>query len=407
MSTEIKCLLLSVGGSMTPLRVTLETLHPQTAVFFVSRATRTLVQTELHPRIPHAFVCLRDDHDAETLDACITRLLEDIPSALRDLNLESLSWPDAVDFTGGTKVMSAALVWAALQHHIPMHYVGSRSAEGRDKSGVGRVCDGAELLKSQPHHHTLCHFELARAEAACSEHRFDLAATFADQAAAWLPPQESNVPLIRALALTLRALAHRDRFDFKTARQQLGQVQQHLGKIPRPATEGPPFLHHILHNIPKWLAECQALCESRTTTPVLLRELEQNARRRLDEHRWEDATARLYALLERLLQYRLSTQHQINPSSCRADELPDLLRSEYTRKYADPSGNLRFGCLAAAKLLHTLGDPLLSSAEELTTLEKLLLARNLSILAHGIQPVTEDDARNLASFLQPKLAAVL
>lgn len=228
MANEVQCLLLSVGGSMAPLRIAIESLNPRNVLFFVSRATRILVQTELKPAVPHAFICLKEDVDTEDLDACITRLLEGVPRAMHDLSVSDLSWPDAVDFTGGTKVMSAALVWSALHHGIPMHYVGASTVNGRDKDGVGRVRDGEELQKTQAQNQTLHRLQLARAETAYTDHRYDLAAQFAEKAGGYLPSECENARLAKALGLCFSALAMRDRFDFKGAQQTLGQIVREL-----------------------------------------------------------------------------------------------------------------------------------------------------------------------------------
>ena len=143
MTDAPECLLLSVGGTLAPLRVALETLRPATVVLFCSRESRSRAQTELTLDMPHAFVTLANSGDTQDLDACLSRLLEGVPRAMRDMGLDR-AWPDQVDFTGGTKVMSAALVWCALRYACRLHYVGARDSRARDKEGVGRVLDGGE-----------------------------------------------------------------------------------------------------------------------------------------------------------------------------------------------------------------------------------------------------------------------
>ncbi len=209
---------------MAPVKTALEILQPLHAIFFVSRESRALIQAELKPDLPHGFVCLAEAGDEQNLDACIQLLIRKVPQRLKEMNLATLQWPDQVDFTGGTKVMSAALVWSALHHASALHYIGSQGVVGRDKAGVGRVRDGHEAPKPQAHQRILYHLEMEAAETAYKQERFELAAHHADRAVSFIADDPPLLDRARALREALSGLAHRDRFAFKSALPPLNRA---------------------------------------------------------------------------------------------------------------------------------------------------------------------------------------
>jgi CRISPR-associated protein (TIGR02710 family) len=129
-------------------------------------------------------------------------------------------------------------------------------------------------------------------------------------------------------------------------------------------------------------------------------------RRARIEGKYEDAVARLYSGLERAARFRLRRQYRINTEDVKREQLPEVLREEYTPKYLDPrDGKLKVPLVAAYRLLEALGDEL-GGAFTLRQEEilELLNLRNSSPLGHGESPVGADGYERFRSVLIALLA---
>lgn len=136
-------------------------------------------------------------------------------------------------------------------------------------------------------------------------------------------------------------------------------------------------------------------------TEELVHDLMANARRRGREGRYGDAVARLYRAIEAMAQHRLDSEYGIKTSGVPYDQVPE----ELARRWWDGAGNgggsvgdevlepRKIGLREAYTLLEHFGDDLAlrfrESVVETPKNEGALTARNMSILAHGFQPVGE------------------
>lgn len=139
-----RVLLMTVGGSPEPLRHSLAHSRPEGVVFVASTATLPIVQ-DLVGRLPagtwHETVFVRHHED---LLACLEASRAALALVLdRHANPHEL----LVDFTGGTKAMSAAVVLATHATGCGYAYVGG---DARTKDGVGIVLDGHNALRVVP-----------------------------------------------------------------------------------------------------------------------------------------------------------------------------------------------------------------------------------------------------------------
>jgi len=150
-------LLISVGGAPGPIVYSIRQNQPECIIFFVSAASRRLVSDKILPqllqdpgRLPdHEFVVTPDEQD---LGLSTFVLMNEVPAALRRLNVTDVEWPRLVDYTGGTKTMSASVVWASSRYPCVMSYIGAADAGGRTRDGLGTVVDGREvcILRQNP-----------------------------------------------------------------------------------------------------------------------------------------------------------------------------------------------------------------------------------------------------------------
>jgi CRISPR-associated protein (TIGR02710 family) len=130
----------------------------------------------------------------------------------------------------------------------------------------------------------------------------------------------------------------------------------------------------------------------------ILVDLLNNARRRIDGERYDDALARLYRVVELLSQVLLLSwniddiEGKIHFTDLRKI-LPDRKDVSLYARRTDKKGVIRIGLRSKFMLLDDLG--MQDAASYYLYLEPFLRIRNDSILAHGLSPVRGDRARQM------------
>jgi len=152
-------LLINVGGTPNPIAYSIEHHKPHEVIFFASKDSRTEIEPKVRPLVTHRW---RDQEiittpDPQHLTTCIEVLSRELPDKLRVLGLD---WRDLiVDYTGGTKTMSAALALATINQPVAYSYVGGTV---RTKEGLGVVLDGSEAVVINPNPWDALALELKR-----------------------------------------------------------------------------------------------------------------------------------------------------------------------------------------------------------------------------------------------------
>lgn len=396
-------MLASVGGSTAPVIKSIQESRPAKIIFFVSAESYALVTREILPAVmpvlggipPHEIIKTPDEQD---LGQSTFVLLREVPAAMHKLG-ESDEWPSLVDFTGGTKVMSAALVWAASRFACQFSYVGADSPDARNKGGLGIVIDGKErcLLRENPWNE-IAWFAVQDATALFNAGQYANAAALLNKICSQVTTSTARrtLELIQQL---WEGYAAWDVFEHRRAIQYFSKsVQPLCDSAPREETLWPGLMAFA-----EGSAECYELLQGiqrngQDLSTELIHDLVANAMRRLKiEHKNDDATARLYSAIEKLAKHALKRRHDINNSACRPEQLPDALQADYTRRFLnEKKGTLAFGLEASYALLTALQDPLAEKyADCRAELEKLLPLRNNSILGHGSTPISRENAERL------------
>lgn len=108
-------MLLTVGGSPAPVIYSLNQQQPQFICFFVTEESKSLVFSDILPGItfsPQHYDWI-ETPDGESLSACYRALRNNLPPILQKWGVE---WEGlSVDYTGGTKVMSGAVLLATIK----------------------------------------------------------------------------------------------------------------------------------------------------------------------------------------------------------------------------------------------------------------------------------------------------
>jgi len=380
-----RMMVVSVGGSPAPILFSLNRQQPEYVVYFCSEGSRGVVATEIRPALTFT---PKDDEVLTTPSA--EGLVPAYQCARDGVRRRMKSWGIAgpevvVDYTGGTKNMSAALALATVDLGCRYSYVGGAE---RTKDGLGVVVDGQEKMFYPSNPWEVLGVERLREVALFfNRARYGPAQEGLTQVAERAPGPWQ--PVYRHLAKVVEGFGCWDRFDHKGARraldQGLGRLRESVGLLEDSPTRA--FIEQAL-------AVQARLAEIRPSRPThYVADLIANAARRADlEEKYEDATARLYAAIEKLGKLTLKQAHGLDNSHLAPEAVPEPLREDYRARY----GSADKGCLqvplrATYDLLAALGDPLgRRVVDGWQVIGPLLDQRNQSILGHGTQPVSKE-----------------
>ena len=390
-----RALLVSVGGSPNPILHSIHHHRPDHVWFFCSGDT--LEQAEkIFKEIardagswsptPEFFKVDR----FEELGPCYSTLRSLIPSLLEKWGVPARNV--IIDYTGGTKTMSAALVLAAVELFDHFSYIGG---EQRDKGGVGITLDGKERVHYQQNPWaSLAIREVERAVELWKAAHFDAAADVLSHAAARVPQPR----LFEAVSSVARGLAARHRLDFREANALLGPAARSLPNLLDGKSDY-GLLSFVEHT-----AKLCGLCSkpSSDSQQTLLDELLDNTLRTAAQHRFEDAAARLYRCMEMQLQIWLEqkTKGLFKHGACKKIPAPWPPELQVLSNLPEHRhGGIKLGLEAIIDALHKLQDERVAGmVEDLKSnnprLRDVAQTRNNGILAHGTSAVGPEGFAN-------------
>lgn len=374
----VKALLISVGDSPEPAIFTINRLQPESLCFFVSAATIQIINEQIIPKI--ALPPKRWDQivtsDPDDLLKCCSALMSGLSGLLNRWGVEPSEL--TVDYTGGTKTMSAALVLCAIDASSAYHYAGNR------EQVTHQVNPWDELAVN------------ARREAAVifNRARYRQAAFLFQRIEKRV--SGSSKPLYKALVDLSEGYALWDVFDYKGAWNKLQAAKKALEMAA--IFGGPPGLKNLVSNLKENMSFLERIVMGRQEVKQeIFLDLLANAKRQAEfEQGYEDATVRLYRALEALAQVRLSGKG-FHANDIDTSRLPTPLKQEFAQRYTSSiDGKIKIGLEADYRLLKELGDELGEAFyKQWNSLKVLLEARNLSILVHGFTPIKPERYKQL------------
>ncbi|SES91584.1 TIGR02710 family CRISPR-associated CARF protein [Oceanicella actignis] len=405
LSNDAEILVLSVGGSPQPLATAITQLRPGRIVFVVSDgsdgspSSRAMVEDDdishgppegRGPGLANLPECPREwevlEVPPDDLDRALARIDDCISTQARRGRV-------VVDYTGGTKTMTAAMVLAATAHpNVRLQFMAGR------RSDLSKVAAGTERAVEMPGdlvglgrsfvmiRDLLGRRQYGSALAVASRLQRDISAMARRAPRAWARRCEE-------WSKTLSVLEAWDRFDHKRAWAIL------VAGLDEGAPWAEAFRSSGLVRRLRTLAE-----KSGQPCPELAEDLWLNANRRADNGLYDDAVARLYRLAEAAVQARLWRRHGIDAARVEGRLLPDALKSRLpARRDAETGRDLyRLALSDARKLLARLeGRDPFGEVWPSAGPPPWQSARNQSILAHGFVALASRDWREARSwFLQ-------
>jgi CRISPR-associated protein (TIGR02710 family) len=396
-----EAMIISLGGTPEPIAHAIAGHRPPCVCFLASQQSVYLlgkVQELLEQKgfpLAETKVVLVDSVD--DLIHCYERALE----CARFLEDRQIA-PDAVmvDYTGGTKNMTAALALATVGKGYRFSYVGGST---RNKGGLGIVQTGCEVVHTgvspwqifavQEWQHLVLYV---------SQYQYEAALTLVRETGRRLPAAEGK--RWQGLETIMEGLLYWDRFNHKEALSKFKQGIEELDNWVQ--FRGDQVIADFIREGRPCLEFLQALAhESRgfqISTRLWLVDLVANAERRGVQGRYDDGMARLYRALELQGQIIFLQRTGASTSEAPLEVIPPALQDDFTRRYAGPArGKLQLPLFATFQVLQALGEP---AADQFfarkTDFLKIINARNNSILAHGITPVNKKAFEHLRDLIR-------
>lgn len=311
---------------------------------------------------------------ADDLDGAFTALRGQFDKLRQDYPGAELT----ADYTGGTKSMCGALILAALDAgDVSLQVVTGNRAD------LVKVRDGTQAVSPANDEALRLNWGMRPSLDAWSRYAYDEAAAGLDAL-----PRPRNPALRdrlnRARDLSL-AFAAWDRFDHAEALRLLEMYAPIVSRSHR---------SHI--------GALKALTSENTDKKSAFQifDLWNNAQRRAEQGRYDDAVARCYRLCESIAQWILRVRVGLDTADLSADKLPSDMALAPNRH-----GQLQAGLYAAWQLVGHLTDgpaARLFSSQGNALLNHLQV-RNTSILAHGFTPLEEKQWRTFADWIEQQL----
>lgn len=390
-------LICSLGGAPEPVVASLVSWRPARVIFLTSAQTASDVGAKVLPLAQNAGLevlagasDVLSVSDAQDLKLCIETwrpLAEQVANWLA----RGESYAVVVDFTGGTKCMTAALALLAHRWRCLFSYIGGTE---RTKDGVGVVISGREQVRHAINPwNALGYATVEDAVLLFDRGQYAASAGHLDEAM-----RKVSEPGTRRELATLKMLADAyaawDRFDHRSARSHLANVVKNANDLL--AVFGHRAHRSLMEHVARSQAALAALIDADTQRDRTIPDLLANADRRAAEGRYDDSVARIYRAVEALAQNRLKAAYGVETHAVPLGALSDELRAK-AASFSN-AGAVKLGLQDAYALLRHYGDPLGQRFEDLGwhILEgSPLIARNQSILAHGFAPVSEANFRTL------------
>lgn len=383
-------LICTVGGSPRPIVESVKRCRPQKVIFIPSNETKASVGESIIPLLAQECVDIDQGRiriivvrDGQDLGACVDKMRRSLIDEMHDWMQRGDGYRVVVDFTGGTKCMTAALALVALRWPSMISYVGGKE---RTKGGVGVVVDGKEqVIHCQNPAEAM---GLKVVEEAVT--LFNMNAYAAAAAHLCVARDRVERPVNKESMAVFAALAEGydawDRFDHKTARNQLKNCRKRANNFPSLFTE--TCAESITRTIERHIQLLETLEATDEPGSEWVYDLLANAKRRAEEGRYDDAVARIYRAAEALAQIRLKELGFPSTARVPLNKLPPTLQDKWKDEAID--GNVKLSLQSDYMLLEELGDDLAAKFTRLGWNEKEhspLVVRNQSILAHGFHPV--------------------
>lgn len=395
MNSLKRVLLVSVGGTPEQTIKSIGFNKCEYVIFFCSKETYRLVP-EIRDEAAGSMKIKEYERivtdSSEDMGKCYRAILQRLPTIL---DLWGMNYEDMiVDYTGGTKTMTSALVLATIEYCNKYSYVGG---EDRTKNGVGVVIGGQEKFYYQENPwDELAIGELKVIESLFSKSRYASVVEYLQKIKSTVDSRLKET--YDTLCKLCTGYYEWDNFDHSKAKKSFDSAfHKFEGYLILNNGELNQLITGMRMNY-KWLCTLKAeICNTGSVKGyrMLCADLISNAMRRADnEQKYDDAVARLYSAIEKIIKSHL-LEYGIDNSCTEKKQVPASLQEQFSKhEYFEPKSGKRlykYGFKASCELLSERNSDFKAKYNSSKgELEKLMNIRNGSILAHGTSPISED-----------------
>ena len=356
---------------------TITKIYPHKVVFFASDKSKHTIEyvEELFRQNDDEFI-LDEDYQIVRIKAIddFNACFESVEAKVWELDYqrENADTQIIMDYTSGTKTMSAAMACCGLFYSKDLiSVVGDRS--------TGEVSAGTEQINYQNLYKIYDKFSLMRTRYNFNANRFMACMDVLNYIVDMNIHKDSLLNLCKAYHAW-------DNMNFEDAFDYLKDVDMNkieFGEIKNELKSNIKALGTIVNARSPNLKNC-----------YILASLINNSIRKADEYKYDDAIARLYRAFELTAQIRLDS-YNINTSDV---DTAVLLENNVSEKFieelenAKEDGKIRIGLVMDYLLLNELNDDLgRYYVENDKRIRNMTVKRNNSILAHGLESSSKED----------------
>lgn len=397
-------LIVTIGKATEPTIKRIKSLNPDLVYFIHSKKSKenSLFIIE-ETNLSNFRFKLLDDH--ESVDDAFAKASECI-TELKKEDFEIIT-----DFTVGTKPMTAGLVMASVEHGCEYKYIGEADENSREDN-LGPVKSGFEKNKDQENP-----YEKYAINEFKSGHEFfdkyQFLASLENFTNAYDKLNESD--LKKRSELFIKMVEFYDTWD-KFNDENLENDLRDILKIIKNDSSLNEFFTSEIPNFYTQMKNNLKFLTKKDNPIFYLPDLLNNARRRIDEGKYDDAVARLYRSLElivqlQLLKFRIVDEKTFNSKKSFQVDVAKLKKKASKKAKGELSVNFnlnldyldRLDLTNDYNLLNILSkekrNDLEKSSQELfksyLRIDSRVKVRNKSILAHGLKPLSKRDAETI------------
>lgn len=286
---------------------------------------------------------------------------------------EKMGFEIKMNYTFGTKTMTTALSFISVLKKKDLYLVGGRRGEN------GIIIPGTEELKKQSLHVIYDVFLFEKVKEMFNSYKFSNALNFLNNIVVFEDVEKERTK--KDYENLIKGCREWDKFNHKDAVSFL----KHTCLIPSSQLTILKRLVFLAEKNDKTKSELEEYYA------MLLADLINNSKRRINEHKYDDAVARLYRVIEFIAQMKLKVYYDVDTSNVNLILIPREHCEKY-EKLRDERGKIRLGLKKAYELLKDFGNETGKNFFNNKEMEKLLFIRNNSILAHGFVPINKENA---------------
>jgi CRISPR-associated protein (TIGR02710 family) len=383
-----KAMIMTLGGTIEPVIKSIKNHKPKYICIIASQDSINQISSiskEINKPITEIKKFIVDDH--QSIEETFSKSNE----AYEWISKFAAPNEVIVDFTPGTKAMSVGLFLAMSDKGVRFCYIGGKK---RTKEGVGTVESGhEEVVEIKNPFETFQQDKINQFVEFFNSQLFAAAGRILEE----LIKNTNKKTLFKAIREVNKGYYFWDLFHYKEA------IKCFRPTVVERICEEKRFkdFYNAIENNRKFL-EVMSISTKKfqNYSLELFADVYENAQRRARAGHFDDAVLRLYRLTEMIAQERLKTKYNQNSSNVNFDSLK--MSEENRHRWKDMySGKRGLGLNAIYDLLYDLNDELGTTFQFYReSFKKIQDYRNLSFLAHGIEPLDERRFEEIDGFIK-------